>query len=683
MQEEALQRFLASVRCDRLIDYLDPIGETAEEALARRIRWARMTRNDPAHADEAMFLLQHESSLKAILQRELSEDSGWVEGVEPGTEYASNSAWSRDGDGSTEFGGLDRTPAPAANREAGPGDAVDDADDDVDEAAESDEAPSGPYQEPEVYNTGIMRIEDITLDDIGKELRRELGRPAEGENLDAAVEDVLGDEATLDSVDDPKVLEEIASLARSEARSEQGLSVRAEFPDASDDSDPDEEDDGEIPVDELPTVPPAPGRQGVPSNPGDKPDPALKSPTGGGHVGLLQPRGRVRTSTPPGRRVAGPTLRDNPSLSIPPATDESEGDMAQLRPTPQLAKAIASAVHTGEVDATDDDAERDAAIAPVGAGTTPTLAPGSGDEREASGPPLWMGLAALVLLFFVGVGGTLIAWQAGLFGGAPGGDVQAANVTRPAPTADPTPAPAADPTPAPAFDAELDPPEPEPAAEPEPVPDVEPAADPEPAAVPEPVPDVEPAAAPEPVPDPEPVADVEPAGDPAPAPAPTEDSEPDGRVTPQPAEPPAPVGDTEPEAAPDPEPSEAPDPAPSTDAGSAGTEDPVEELEPGPPEEEAPELRGTWMGEAGGSGFILRVQVQTGSSFSGRAEVLQSTGSWARYSVTGSLDTQTGAVRFSNLTGDVAFSGTLEEGGPIRGTMTANGEQTAFEVTQQ
>lgn len=132
MQEEALQQFLSSVRCERFIDYLDPIGETAEEALARRVRWARMTRNDPAHADEAMFLLQHERDLRSVLTRELDAEDAWVEGVSAGQEYG-GTHWAR------ESGETTRLP-----------------DSPTDSSAE--------VHEPDEEPTGIMRMEDITLD---------------------------------------------------------------------------------------------------------------------------------------------------------------------------------------------------------------------------------------------------------------------------------------------------------------------------------------------------------------------------------------------------------------------------------------------------------------------------------------------------------------------------------------
>ncbi len=724
MQEEALQRFLTSVRCDRLIDYLDPIGETAEEALARRIRWARMTRNDPAHADEAMFLLQHEQPLKDVLQRELNEDSGWVEGVDPGTEYQSDSSWSRDGGASTVFGGPGSTPAPAANREAAPGDDF--------ESSAADEEPTAEQEvsreEPGVYETGIMRIEDITLDDInerlGEDLQEALAADEDGldsfDDVDSSSEsegqapaadagaDGEDGEADEEDVDDDTSEvsvpgENLVDVSMIDDGFGSDTSIRVGRPrneeeeeeeDDEDDDSPEDEDgegsgneadspeDEDIPIDELPTVPPAPGREsgpsGVQSNAGEKTEPSLKSPTAGGHMGLLQPRGRVRTASPAGRRVSGPTLslRDNPSLSIPPRTrddDESEegAPLAPLSPTPRLAKAIANAVHTGtsEVDGDEEDEASDsraAALAATGAGSTPTLPPGAANSGSSPGIPVLAGVFGVMLLFGLGVGGTLVAWQTGMFGGSAVDNGSIRSVT-PAPTPSAPEPSATDVAPEPdAPDGVVPdggaPPEPETVDAPEDVTDA-------PDDAPEPAPVDAPEDVTDDAPEPAPVDAPDDAPEPAPVDAP--DDATDDATEPAPADDPEPVADPEPPTAPVP----ASDPAPVADPEPAP--------EPDGPESDAPDLRGTWMGEAGGSGFILRVQVQTGSSFSGRAEVLQSTGSWARYSVTGSLDTASGSIRFSNLTGDVSFSGTLEAEGPMRGTMSADGQQTAFEVSLQ
>jgi hypothetical protein len=65
---DALGSFLASVRKTSFIDYLDPLGEEAAEALERRLQWAQRSLDDPAYADEARFLLEHAAALRAVVR---------------------------------------------------------------------------------------------------------------------------------------------------------------------------------------------------------------------------------------------------------------------------------------------------------------------------------------------------------------------------------------------------------------------------------------------------------------------------------------------------------------------------------------------------------------------------------------------------------------------------------------
>jgi len=76
MDNQSLTRFLATVRRQRLVDYLDPIGVTPQEALEQRLRWAARSRDDPQHADEAQFLLDHAAALREVVDREVAEDGG-------------------------------------------------------------------------------------------------------------------------------------------------------------------------------------------------------------------------------------------------------------------------------------------------------------------------------------------------------------------------------------------------------------------------------------------------------------------------------------------------------------------------------------------------------------------------------------------------------------------------------
>ncbi|MEO0600458.1 MAG: hypothetical protein AAF211_03425 [Myxococcota bacterium] len=87
MTEQELAAFLAKVRHTRLVDYLDPLGETAQNAFERRLSWARVTQHDPAYADEARFLLDHAEALREVLREELVQDD-WVEDASAGSEFS-------------------------------------------------------------------------------------------------------------------------------------------------------------------------------------------------------------------------------------------------------------------------------------------------------------------------------------------------------------------------------------------------------------------------------------------------------------------------------------------------------------------------------------------------------------------------------------------------------------------
>jgi hypothetical protein len=86
MNPTDLQAFLTSVRKANFIDYLDPMGETAQQALDRRIKWANRNQRDPSHGDEAEFLLRNTDALRQVVLDELlNDDEGWVEEADAGT----------------------------------------------------------------------------------------------------------------------------------------------------------------------------------------------------------------------------------------------------------------------------------------------------------------------------------------------------------------------------------------------------------------------------------------------------------------------------------------------------------------------------------------------------------------------------------------------------------------------
>ncbi|MCB9679711.1 MAG: hypothetical protein H6737_31685 [Alphaproteobacteria bacterium] len=549
-----------------------------------------MTRNDPAHADEAMFLLQHEEPLRQVLTRELSEDSGWVEGVEPGQEYDTASSWSRDGGPQTHLAEDDET--------------------ELDEASAS-----------AVYETGIMRIEDITVDSI----------PTHPPAPDR--------ESAPDAIPDDGPSGDEVEYAASEPDGEMTLDATAPEPIGD-------------PVEIQP---------GVKVNPGVK-EVGVKSPTAGGHVGLLQPRRQVRTASPPGRRVATPTLSATlppPSMSLPPPTDDTpvgiDGAEGALSPSPELARAIAQAATTG----------RTGEPSP-----TVALAPPANDDDNTTSALVWLAVGMGVVIVIGFVGGWIWSNSGGTAEVADLDPVTMPRVEPPTPAkivpVTPDPEPLSGVEGSPPSPALVDPSQPSPTPMPAPVtqPSPAPVTQPSPAPVTQPV--VAPVELPAPAPAPAPVTQPSPA--PVPDPAPVQPPDPAPVQAPVPQPDPAPVAPAPTQ--PDPAPVASPSPSPTS-----------ERVEPDRPEAEAPDLRGMWTGMVGGSGFVLRVQAQTGSSFSGRAEVLQSTGSWARYSVTGTLDVASGSLRFSNLTGDVSFTGNVSEG-PMRGAMTADGETRDFEISR-
>ncbi|MFT4623281.1 MAG: hypothetical protein ACI8PZ_001937 [Myxococcota bacterium] len=71
--EDPVRAFLRLHRADRLTDYLDPIGEPALAALARRLGWAAEHVDDPVHGDEALFLLQNAGLLHDMLTKEIAQ----------------------------------------------------------------------------------------------------------------------------------------------------------------------------------------------------------------------------------------------------------------------------------------------------------------------------------------------------------------------------------------------------------------------------------------------------------------------------------------------------------------------------------------------------------------------------------------------------------------------------------
>ncbi|MFT7520644.1 MAG: hypothetical protein ACI9MC_002794 [Kiritimatiellia bacterium] len=122
MNHDELERFLKAVDATQLVDYLDPDGETAEQALDRKLRWAAMVRQDTRHSAEAAFLLRHQDALRHhTLESSDDLEEEWIEFAEAGEEGGfnvwSNRAGQRDTNLRTEAVSL-FTPLPAPTHQA-------------------------------------------------------------------------------------------------------------------------------------------------------------------------------------------------------------------------------------------------------------------------------------------------------------------------------------------------------------------------------------------------------------------------------------------------------------------------------------------------------------------------------------------------------------------------------------
>jgi hypothetical protein len=157
MDQRALDQFLALVRRKRFIDYLDPIGITAEEALGQRLRWAARVQEDPKHTEEAAFLLDNAQDLREVVLQEAAEED-WVDFVEAGSEATPIHSWMRRDIASpfTEMPDTDvqlTTPPASELRYTEPSPVSEEGD--TDEVVPAKET----TEEPEPY---LTRMEDIT-----------------------------------------------------------------------------------------------------------------------------------------------------------------------------------------------------------------------------------------------------------------------------------------------------------------------------------------------------------------------------------------------------------------------------------------------------------------------------------------------------------------------------------------
>ena len=614
MREHQLNAFLASVRRARFVDYLDPLGETAQNAFERRLSWARVSQHDPAYADEARFLLENAEDLREILRRELAEDD-WVEQAEVGGEWGAPSTVVHrnnlsDRDRVTEvepWGSDDLTDDPTREGQV------------VRPRTSASRRPPSGRPEPSRPRPSSAAWE-----------RSRSGRPApprsaRPQRRPAREESPSGWEASVGASaqvawDEPDAV--ATGITRLQDLTEPPPTLR-----------------GHTPTPTAPTmrapIQPDPGRSGrvhasrtPASQPGRYPDDDEAQPT----VLLMQSsvvidesveeevetvtaehvRGRSDPTDPGLGGYGGPSLG-----SFDPSSTDSSPSMRSslaIRPSERqsgskrrsfLLLAVFAILGTSIL-----------AGGGLGAVILVPLLAGSGS---------WMGRSEPV------APPQVTSWS---LPPPDGGDeavdqaIAAAADRTPAP-AQPRPAPPAAAAPAPAV------------AAPAPAPP-----DPAPAAVPDPAPAA-------PVPTPAPVAAAQPApAAPTPAPAapvvPAPSPEPVA-VAPDPIPPPAPI--LPPPAPITPAPAAVPLPAPEP-AGSAAAD--------------ALDVTGLWIGAGDGRSFKLTIRSQSGANFSGIAELQMEDGTWNTLTITGSVD-GAGALRFSGK--DASFTGTVK-GMRASGTFT-------------
>lgn len=105
MTPDDLASFLTQVQRTRLVDYIEPEGETAMRAFDRKLAWARVHQTHPAHGKEARFLLNHEEALRVTLSREIEADD-WVTHASPGGEFDEVPAGANPSVDASEFAGM-------------------------------------------------------------------------------------------------------------------------------------------------------------------------------------------------------------------------------------------------------------------------------------------------------------------------------------------------------------------------------------------------------------------------------------------------------------------------------------------------------------------------------------------------------------------------------------------------
>lgn len=666
MNPEELNRFLASVRKTRFVDYLDPMGETAHEAFERRLKWAARTRNDPAHAEEAEFLLRHATELrKHLTQEQLESDEDWVESTSAGSEWGNQSfGWAPSG-GAQRPGraGQRSTPAGAAQKTG---------------RAAQRSTPAGAAQRP------------------GRAPQRSTPAPARRTTSDPAQARVARSRDA--SVGQTKTPQPSGRQPQASGRSPEAAGRQPQAPGRS------PQPSGRQPqapgrqrtsraAAESPTATPATPRTGImrledltdpPAAPrGLKPGRAGRLVTPPGAAGRLVtppgPAGRLVTPPgPTGRRVTPPpadadlsdelirTLSSSrmeaPSYTPAPADrsglEEHEwvDQTAAHTPAPSVARSVPSPIPARPRQQTPVPGDSPRRALDIKASRSGTVERERATRPKKGPSPKFIVLAALAAAASI----VVMIWSGALTGSSEPEEERVAALpppVEPLELRDEGVAGDAEDGLASVDDEEADLASEEGGEE-----DVDDAvADAE-------APDAAAAAAqPTRTPSAPPAQPASPPPTPAkPPPAMAKASEP------KPTPPPAP-------AARPPEPSKpAPPPEQVAEVRTRGIDRVVE-----PPQAVSyPQLTGMWIGLAASKSFQLEIDSQSGGSFSGIAQVMNDAGEWMELRILGNVEPD-GSLRFSQMGGGAAFSGRIDgirASGSVR--LTPNAEPAKWSVIQ-
>jgi hypothetical protein len=670
MEPSDLNRFLALVRKTRFIDYLDPIGMTASEAFEQRLKWARRNQDNHILGEEAGFIVEHASELRALVREESLRQDEWIDAIDVGMD-APQAHWSGfhdlpDPEHVADMPTVHVGQLPKALRDEVSADAPTVVVDSF--AADPEDAPTVHVQDllknlDDESEQPTVHRPSGTFDEVGPTSPggAESAREADEQptvwlgagEIAKALGEGTGDAPTVHrkgAVDEDDAEKERTSITRLDdlggapsgtRAADLGArlsEVRARRVERSDPEDAHTEM-------QLPTL-----------------STSIEPPRASAYgSNTIVPAGELADDDAP----AAPRVEASP-LTFPPMDEESEG--APPPPTPPLVVTPTPAPP---------------APAPAPAPAPPskaTPAPAPASTAPSTGKVAAAGGASLLVLLVGGValvGALVCGWYfvAGPgSGGGGGGEVAVVPTPTPTPASSrPTPTPAPEPAPTAA-------PVPAPTAAPVPAPTAAPVPAPTAAPVPAPAtpaPTAVPITRPTPTPTPTPAPTTRPTPTPTPTPAPTTRPTPTPTPTPAPTTRPTPTPTPTPTPAPTASPTPRPRPAPAPATAPAPR---LRATAPAPLSSDPPpaDARGLWVGDLGnGATIYVRVRSQEGANIGGSVEVFDGA-SWSGGPVTGTLEG--GALTLSGT--GVQLRGALN-GSTGVGTVTFGGRTAGWAVERR